>query len=707
MYLSEYQKLSVENFMGWWNRGSLDDVPADHASDILNMAFARKREVVTRPAASFSEVLPNGLPVVRMFEAAFDNEPSGLIPLACDGNGNIWRLDTYTVLLNLPPRLNPDLGQYFPGMIDFDALNMNNHVYIAPMRHPLAPFDAYQDVIRVWSQPSFPVRLAAGGRPPELDFAAALGGGNAGPGYYGIAYSYVFDTGYVSPPSITFVTPNIPANSIIQVGDLTTVSSSIPNPPGVSGYIIYATQGQDNPVDAGRAALYEVETVTDLSNPVVNLNFFDTDLVIIISADPANGNLQNSMPYLPSATPGAVALIKYNGRMVIIGPNIIYSPLADSFQQLPSDYTSVTDNRIFISHPGAPENFDNLTGYVVIDNESDGNIPRTGFALFGSLFITKAYGIWATNDTGADPNDPTNPWQVVLIDGGIGAYHHSIGTIFGSQTGLSFNSTAFLANRNGLFLFNGTVQRPELSFKIRAIWERMVVDSEYQTRVVVDINNDLFYVYMPIYSPTTGVIENIILSGDYSLGLDPQNIRWTIYSFPWNVYDIIMASWTDPLGQSTFYLRLGSDGIIYKLDHATSADEIWGPDPGVTGGATYLGSTPINNYYQCAPMILGDTGALNICRFIRYRMAGQGTMFTTLQDQGEYLASEPLSQLVATVNVNPMNGPPGNYRDFGIQTNFTNEKVIVKFAMNGINDAMIMARVDVFGKSRWPTRPNA
>ena len=72
MYLTEYQKLTVDNFMGLWNRGSLDDVPSDHASDILNMAFARKREVITRPGTEVTPQLPPlGISVKRQFDACF------------------------------------------------------------------------------------------------------------------------------------------------------------------------------------------------------------------------------------------------------------------------------------------------------------------------------------------------------------------------------------------------------------------------------------------------------------------------------------------------------------------------------------------------------------------------------------------------------------------------------------------------------------
>lgn len=670
MYLTEYQRVTIDNFMGWWNRESLDDVPPDHASDLRNIAFARKREIQTRGGTGFSRNMPSGGTVIRQFDAAFDN--TSLIPLALDTAGNIWRLDNYTVLFHMD------------GMVDFDALNMNNHVYIAPMRGLGTPFDPAVDVVYVWPYPNSPLRPAAGLRPPVPISVEQFSTGNVGPGWYGAAYSYVYDTGYVSPPSpVRIPLAALPANVSMKIDGFPTVSAGTV-PTGVIGFLIYSTKAQATAQDASRAALYEVEYQQDISTVSKTVNFFDTDLVILASADPANGNLLNTMPRLPSGGGyGSVALIKYHGRMIIIGPDITYDPDTAA-------YSIVRDGRIFVSHPGAPENFDTVTGYLVIDAEFDGNGPRTGFELFGVLYICKAVGTYATQDNGSDPNDPTNPWVVNIIDGGIGAYHHAVGTITGSQPSLSFNSTAFLANRNGLFIFNGNVLRPELSWKIRGLWAKITVGQEYAIRVTIDIFNDVFYVQLPVDDPILG--PTVILAADYSLGLDSNNIRWSIYTFPWPVFDIVMAAWPDPVGQSYYFLRLGSNGTIYKLDGHANADEVW-------QGGVLQRSVPINNYYQTASMVLGDLGSLNICRFVRYRMAGVGTVNTILMDEGE---TNPTA--IAGAVAMPF---PGNYKDIGIQTNFTNEKVIVKFGMNAITDSMRVSRLDLFGKKRWPTRPNA
>jgi hypothetical protein len=700
MYLSEYQKISVESFMGIWNRGSYDDIPPDHAVDCHNMAFARKREVVTRPGASLGRLV-NG-DVVRQFLAEFDNGTS--IPIHADGVGNIWRDDNNTTLLTLP------------GMYDMSCLNMNNHVFIAPITSFLSPGLAGNSIY-VWSTPLTLPRLAGGIPPGSNSFSIALGGGgHTGPGWYGISISWVFDTGFVSAPAAlpggewktTVNEFGLPAplpddNPTSQIGINGLVDLAGNAPPGATHFIIWVTVGQQDLIDplstttpparipntglplAQHAQLFQytgpgttagMVALSAATDPFY-LDFYDTDLTVAADSLPGNGNIYNLLPALPTQ-PG-VALQKYHGRMIIFGTTRTLTPDPNNPIALPRANQFKAD-RVWISNAGQPESFDGLTGFVDVNSEFDGNLCRTGFELFGNLYMCKAVGTFVTQDNGSEPNDPTSPWIVNIVDGGIGAYHHSVGTITGSQPSLSFNSTAFLANRNGLFLFNGTVLRPELSWKIRGIWQRITHNFEYNIRVAVDIFNDLFYVMLPVDFSQS---PNLFLMGDYSLGLDSQSIRWTIYSFPWTIHDIMMASYTDPDGVSDYFLRLGTDrSAIYRLDGAGIVDN----------------GVAIDNWYQCAPMAY-DQGALNIFRFIRYRMAGNGTMLTTIADQGQ-------DHILAATDVHPLSGPPGNYKDFGIQINFTNEKATVRFEMNDTNSFMRMARVDVFGKSRWPTRPN-
>ena len=225
------------------------------------------------------------------------------------------------------------------------------------------------------------------------------------------------------------------------------------------------------------------------------------------------------------------------------------------------------------------------------------------------------------------------------------------------------------------------MQRPELTWKIRAIWGRITHGAEYNIRVVVDIYSDLFYVLLPVDG---NVNPSLLLVGDYSLGLDYQNIRWSMYTFPWVVNDIMMGYYGgDTGGGADYYLRMGTNGAIYKLDNSASEDE---------------GTTYINNYYQTSPLAIGDPGPINVFRFIRYRLAGSGTLVTTVTDQGRNTYEN-------APNVIPM-AYPGNYKDFGIQINFVNEKMLVRFGTQAGADNFRMSRVDVFGKNRWPTRPN-
>jgi len=691
MWLDEYKRTTVENFMGLWNRGSFDDIPPDHATDCHNMAFSRKREVLTRPGSSLGRNIQGT--AVRQFIAAFSHG-TGLIPLHFDGQGTIWRDDTNQPILTIS------------GMIDVDFLNMNGAVYIAPMFDHFVTGGAY--TIYVWEDSTSQVRQAAGIAPDNGNFSisASIGTGHTGPGWYGVSVSYVTSTGFVTAPAqipgggwqTVYLPPsaNPPPPGVDQI--MMNISGlEAGKPPGAVSMIIWVTQGQQDDVItltdgstqtitgtgqplARNAQLFQYEEIPLTTPSPIFLNFYDTDLTVSADNLPGNGNILNSLPTLPIGIGfGSASLAKYHGRMIIIGTQYTQNVDPNNIVATPG-FDEYPDDRVWISNAGQPETFDRLTGYVDVQSEFDGNIPRTGFELFGVFYICKAVGTFATQDTGSEPNDPTNPWKVNLIDGGIGAYHHAVGTISGSQPSLSFNSTGFLANRNGLFLFNGNVLRPELTWKIRQIWGRMTHGAEYNIRVAVDIYNDLFYVLIPADGQT---FPSLFLVGDYSLGLDAQNIRWATYNFPFSVRDIMMGYYSgDNDGVLDYFLRMGSNGAIYKLDGRTNTD---------------VGST-INNYYTLAPLILGDPGAINICRYIRYRCSGYGTLFTSVTDQGDVAT-------VSETNVQPLPFP-GNYKDQGFQLNFLNEKAIIRFGMNAASDSFRMARVDVFGKVKWPKRPN-
>lgn len=625
MYLDEYQKMTIENFMGLWDRGSLDDIPPDHAADILNVSFARKRECQTRIGADPSTNLSHN--VVRMFLATFNN--SSLILLTCDGAGNIYREDTGAVLLNVP------------NMIDFSALNMYNKCFIAPL---LSSYSS-TNYIQVWGGPGTTIH-PIGGQPPSASFTAVeTGTGNVVAGQHEYAVSYITDTGYVTPPgpviSGTF-TPVILTSS----GGMQVQLNGLPiGPAGTVGRQIYATK-------SGLTEFFYLATINDNTATTILLNYFDTDLVL--SAD-------SLFDLNPSPISGVgfsgCALIKYHERMLIIGP------LADKVQ---------------VSGAGNPESFNNVTGFINIPSEHDGNTVGTGFDLFSVLYLCKGVGTFSAQDNGSEPNDPNTPWVVNSIDGVVGAYHHTIGTVTGSQASLTFNSVALMANYSGLFLFNGNVQRPELSWKIRGVWERLTFGYAQYMRIAVDAFHDVFYLLMPLDGATS---PNTLLLGDFSLGLSSEQIRWSVYTFPWTINEIMMANYVDGVGDYGYYLRLGTPSGIYKLSGKTAADN----------------GTAINSYYE-TPAMTPSMGSYNVFRFIRYRCQGSGSLLTSLRDEG---GVNPV-----TVPNLPLQPGPGNSKDLGIQINYMNEKILVKFGTNAVSDNFKMARFDLFGKMRFPTRPN-
>jgi hypothetical protein len=346
-------------------------------------------------------------------------------------------------------------------------------------------------------------------------------------------------------------------------------------------------------------------------------------------------------------------MVKYNGRLVIIGP------MGDVLQ---------------VSNSGDAESFDSITGLLQIPSEFDGNMARAGFELFGNLYITKVVGIFSTSDTG-DPNT----WTVNTIDGGVGSYADGIGTITGSQPGLSFNSQVLLANPAGIFLFNGNVQRPELTYKIQDLWDSINFGALQTIQVAIDVFNKQLYVIVPIGSST----PNTVIVGDWQMGLDQNNIRWSVWSFPWTVQAIAMMNFNDGTGDNGYYLRMGTNGTLYKYHSGLSNDN----------GAM------ISNFIQTAPIPI-TTGAYNIFRFLRFRITGSGTLLLNLADESGG-SGQTVPQSPNVINL-------ANYtaKDLGLQINYQNEKMIVTIGTNGMADNFKLTRLDIFGKARFQTRAN-
>lgn len=628
MRLDEFQKISIERFRGLYKRGMPDECPPDHAICCENVIFPKPGEVNTRDGTKLSLALNH--PVKTMFLAA---NAGGLRFLSLDFHGNVYDGTNTTPIFTAPT------------MTDMACLNMFNKTFILPIASSYPP-----PHLQVWTGVS-PVRNAAGLAPTSTfsaaDGAADLSGG-LDIGIHKFAIAFVTDTGFVTQPgpkisgTFTPVSYTAPGQKKVDLSGIPLGGSEV-----VARWILVTRANEE---------LYFFAPggfINDNTSTTLTLDFFDSDLAI--DAD----YLFDLMETIPGVV-GAGALSKYHGRQFITPVSII-NPTGPP-----------SNNLVIVSNSGSAESFNLVTGFILPPDENDGNQVFGLCILNDILYMTKFPGIFSTEDNGTD--NPSS-WPITVVDGGIGTYQKGISTITGSQPSLSKDNIFFLADRAGLYLFSGTVVQPELTWKIHDVWHTITHGYEKNIHIVVDIYSDIVYALLP----TNGsMLPNLLLMGDYSEGLDAQNIKWAMFFFPFTPISAAMINFADKDGFSDYdyYLRLGdANNNLYKLEPSATDD---------------VGAV-ITSYYQNGH-VTAEKGAVNVTRALRFRARGTGNLDLSLYP-------EDLQSVVTPPSLTMSNFPG---KELLRQTNFMNEKCSVKFSTTG---KMNVNRLDVYMKPLFADRP--
>ena len=632
MNLQEFQKLTIDEFKGLFNRGSLDETPQDHATRISNMRFGRG-EIRTREGLNGSFSFTH--PTVRMFLATPSTGVYSLI--TCDGQGTIYRWDSQTK--------TETVFYQQSGITDFAALNMFGRTYVLP----IGPAGNTMR-LQVWDGTNA-VRDALG-LPPAQTFTASDGAsGNVDPGVHKIAVSFITNSYFTTRPgpevsgNFQPVVYTAPGGKMIHLDGIPTGG------PNVVGRQILVTQ-------AGQETFYYLTTINDNTTTTADLDFFDTDLVL--SAD----SLFDLRHYVDAGIGDYGGIFKYHSRMVVWGRII---PTANN--------TDLGPDMVLFSEPGEPEAFNKVHGFVQLPTEFDGNYVRGVAELRDTLYFTKGVGVLSTQDNLDNPNT----WPVTRVDGGVGSGFYGTSTIVASQTSLSASEIITLADIGGLYIFNGVVQQPPITWKIDAIWKRITKTGIFnQVTVAHDPFEQMIYILVPLDGSTQA---NYLIVGDYNEGLDYESIRWTIYNFQFKPRAISMINMLDMMGEFNYHLRVASDGdSIYKLDKSVNLD---------------LGAT-LPSYYQT---FLASYGNVGIFRALNVRAEGPVTAtFATPYVNGEVCAQD--EQRRQSIGQICLLDTPG--LEYTRQINFTSEKMAVKLLSD---NPFRIQRLDIYGKVQFQTRP--
>lgn len=629
MNLDEFTKIEIEEFNGLYKRGMADLCPKDHAICCQNVFFSRDGEFDTRDGTAISLSLNH--PVKKFYLATFENPSFGEALISLDDNGNLYQNENPTPIYTLT------------GMYDFHLLNIFNRVYILPITD-LAPAPN----LLVWDAIN-PVREAAG-LAPTSSFTAADGAadptGGLDPGVHKFAVCYVTNTGFTTPPGpkiagvFTPVSYTAPGATDCDLSGIPTGGAEI------VGRVILATKANEE-----KYFFVPNGAINDNTTTTLTLNFFDTDLVV--DADYLFDLLERIPCQDPTGT-GAGMLTTYHARQVIAAGRIIR-----------------------LSRPQEPEAFDNVNGYINVPANTASNVAIGAFVHRDVLYITQLIGILATQDNDDDPGT----WNVITIDGAITAYKDGISTIASNVPALGVSEIVLIGHREGIFLFNGTVIRPEITWNIKDVWDKLTREYERNINISVDVFRKLIFVVFPSNNST---VPNVMIMGDYSVGITKDDIKWTYHFFPFVPYSIGMANFSDTDGMSDahYYLRIGAqaDNNLYKMKKGLTNDD------GEAIDARY-----------CCYLSTVEKGAVNIFRALRIRARGVGTLEMRLNSE-DFDASLGEAPADFTVPLNPA-------QDLLRQTNFMNEKMSVQLRCAGLDERMQVDRIDIWAKRIFMARP--
>lgn len=614
-------------------------MPIDHAIDLENLDFNKTGECFTRWGTNASLNLTHK--VTRMFLATV--APGNYYVLTTDGAGNLYCYDTNaatetTIYTNT-------------ALVDFYAVNEWGRTYILPAGNDYNHNMVMQ--VLYWNTTTSTITIRpALGHATNIVFVVSstfLTGGNIAPGVHGFAVSFITDTGFTTRPGPeNAMGVFTPVNATFDGTHKAGITGIPTGPAGTVARQILVTKADEKEFFYLASGYIPDNTTTS-----VNLDWFDTDLAV--SAD----SLFDLEEEIAGGATTSTGIFKYRGRTLVWG-NQGHGTLSYGNESGGID-------KVVASEVAEPESFDHTVGFIQLPTETDGNYVSGIANLNDVLYFTKSVGIYGTQDNFDNPNT----WIVTPIDGGVGCTFYAMSTLSLAQTSLSINDLLLFADVGGIYLFNGVIQQPPITWKIDDIWKRVNKAAMHNITMAVDPFKQVLYCLVPVDGNT---VPSLLLVATATDGIDSQSIKWSIYNFPKCAHCIGMANFKDSK-DFQYLLRFGTDdnGIL-RLDPAATDDS----------------GTLITSYWQSALQGF-EPGSISVFRALRIRGAGElfNVSLGTLDAQN-----------VQRVNSFYMALKPG--MEYTRQINYTGEVMSIKLLSRS---PMKLSRLDCFGKVQFDSRP--
>lgn len=606
--------IRIENFGGHYDRGAEDSVPLDHFIDTLNVKYVDD-EAWTRDG--LDQVI-NKANIVRVAIYRRTGEAARYILL--DSGGNLYdSSNMVTPILTIA------------SMTDFSCVPFFNRLYITPHNGNKGLAGEY-----VYVYDGTDCRVAAGAAPTgSLVATLSAEAGYTETGTHLFAIAYETDTGFITAPGPAIF------GVVLADGTKKIYLEGIPigGPNVVARHILATKAIETYNYDQDNYELFYVPDgrINNNTDIATTVDFFDAALVE--SADYLRENLTN--------IPAGVGIGAFRARMIIWGEDTYGS-------------------YVRISNPGEPESFSDAEGFIAVDVTEAGDV-KCCFEFRDSLYMLKSLRTYQTQDNNFTPAT----WQVTTIDKGCGTEPFGVAMILDAKG--ANTDCAIIADRSGLLLFTGIYERPELSYKIDALWKRINPNEFHQIQVCNDPIGRNLFILVPLDSNTA---PSHILYANYSLGISPDKIRWAVWALTPTPKSIILSV---NYSTSKANLNIGSASGVYEMSSAYTNDD----------------GTAIDSYVRHAYADYSGVGALNHYQAIRIHAAGVGSLVPTMYSM-DYLTNQVLSSITLGTS-------PG--KEFTVRCNMVTERMSLKLGVSNIDERFQLMRTIIFGKVAWECRP--
>lgn len=621
MPLEDYESETIRNPMGLFDRGDRDITPIDHLSDCFNCQFPNEGGVRSRFGSEIA-LVKDDVKRFHMYK-------------------RVGEVDRYLILDSLGQIFDSGNSLIVPiltvgGMTDFSVAVMFNRAYISP-HNGLTGLAG--EKIYVY-EGSGVARPASGPAPSSYVIAATKGSvGKVEKGKRLFAVAYETASGH-----ITKYGPAPFLQYEETVGGFKVELSNIAVGPAEAVYKhILMTKAAFTTWDGNQDAL---EFFFVPEGKILNA-------VTVFSVDLYDSELQESADYLAnqlSTIPAALGLTEFSGRLIAWNFN--------------------DKNYMFrASEPDLPESFNDIDGSKVVDPGDGGAIVNIVPDMRGLMYIHKEQRVFISADNGSSPNT----WKADRVDAGRGTP-----SVNGAGKVLDTNGATsdyyVLADRGGLFLYDGTFNPMPLSWDIESLWKRINPLYFYKVQVVIDPILRCIYVSVPLDGATEC---NYIFYGDCVLGVSFDRIRWSLWDMPQEVKSITVDVKFDT--KRTFFRYSGGLNINQVKEGLLN-------DYGIA----------IESYTESALVGENDDSLIHQFGGIKSRIVGSGplniNLFGVDRIQTQSVLGWSLSSLPGKVMV----------REF----DFQNEKMSVRMGVSLINNWFYWTKLSVYRSFLWSDEPN-